>query len=65
MAFVKATHLDRPFNRLAPAADGKAAIRFPGDGRDAAIDRRRKGAIYGNFGFAGSLAFCEGGKIEK
>src|SRR6185295_2965875 len=65
LALVKAAHLDRPFDRITLAAHGKTAVWLAGDGRDSAIDRRRERAIDRNFGFAGGLAFCEGGKIEK
>jgi hypothetical protein len=65
LAFVKAAHLDGPLNRFALAADREMAVWLAGDGRDPAIDCRCERTIDRDFGFAGSLAFCEGGKIEE
>ena len=64
LGLVEAAHLHRPFDRLAAAADGKAA----GPARDrhhAAIDRRRERAVDLDLGLAGRFALLQRGIIEE
>ena len=62
---VEAAHLDRPFDRLALAANREPPIGFSRDRNDTAIELGRIGAIDGDLGLAGGLALVERGKVEK
>ena len=64
LAVVEARHVDRPFHRLALAAD-REAIALTRNGDHAAIDSRRIGAVDLELGLAGRFAPFQRGKIQE
>src|SRR6185437_4450037 len=62
---VEARHLDRPLDRLACTAKGKASIRLARYREHAPVDRRRVRPVDREFCLAGGLALIERREIEK
>ena len=62
---VEAAHLDRPFDRLAVAAERETAVRLARDRDDAAIDLRRERLVDLKLGLARGLALRGGRIVEK
>ena len=65
LGLVEAGHLDRPFHRLAVAADGEGAAAGARDRHDPLVDRRRERPVDLDLGLAGGLALFERGIVEK
>ena len=62
---VETHHVDRPFDRLAVAADRQPTITLARDGDDAAIKFWRQPPVDLDLRFAGAFALFQGRKIEK
>ena len=60
----EAVHLDRPLDRLARPAERDGAIIRPGDGENAAIERRRGASIARDLRLAGGVAAIERAEIH-